>query len=96
MDPKPQVDESDEPSDARYSEAVVPEPAGLPLLGNIRSIDPEFPLGSMKALADEHGTYRCELFCTAEDRADLSHRRDISATFPWKNDHCRVNPGFSQ
>ncbi|KAL2688993.1 hypothetical protein Neosp_003043 [[Neocosmospora] mangrovei] len=33
----------------------IPTPAGLPLLGNIKSIDPEFPLGSMVALADQHG-----------------------------------------
>ncbi|KAF6828429.1 bifunctional p-450-like protein [Colletotrichum plurivorum] len=38
------------------SETVqIPEPAGLPLLGNINAIDPEFPLGSMTALADQYG-----------------------------------------
>ncbi|KAJ4132349.1 hypothetical protein NW754_015164 [Fusarium falciforme] len=33
----------------------IPTPAGLPLLGNIKSIDPEFPLGSMVSLAEQHG-----------------------------------------
>lgn len=38
------------------SETVpIPEPAGLPFLGNINAIDPEFPLGSMTALADQYG-----------------------------------------
>ncbi|KAL4974704.1 cytochrome P450 [Aspergillus desertorum] len=35
--------------------AEIPEPKGLPLLGNIGTIDQEFPLGSMVALAEEHG-----------------------------------------
>ncbi|KAL4939088.1 hypothetical protein BDV06DRAFT_231292 [Aspergillus oleicola] len=33
----------------------IPEPSGLPLLGNIGAIDQEFPLGSMVGLADELG-----------------------------------------
>lgn len=33
----------------------IPEPAGLPLLGNIGAIDPEFPLGDMVSMAEEHG-----------------------------------------
>ncbi|RYC93528.1 Bifunctional cytochrome P450/NADPH--P450 reductase [Fusarium oxysporum f. sp. narcissi] len=33
----------------------IPSPSGLPLLGNITSIDPEFPLGSMVSLAEQHG-----------------------------------------
>lgn len=33
----------------------IPEPKGLPFIGNITSIDPEFPLGSMKSLADQFG-----------------------------------------
>ncbi|KAF5013400.1 hypothetical protein FDECE_588 [Fusarium decemcellulare] len=33
----------------------IPTPSGLPLLGNITSIDPEFPLGSMVSLAEQHG-----------------------------------------
>lgn len=38
------------------SETVpIPEPYGLPLLGNINDIDPEFPLGSMTSLADQYG-----------------------------------------
>ncbi|KAL4873964.1 hypothetical protein BDV12DRAFT_205389 [Aspergillus spectabilis] len=35
--------------------AKIPEPSGLPFLGNIGTIDQEFPLGSMVGLADEHG-----------------------------------------
>ncbi|KAF9880149.1 hypothetical protein CkaCkLH20_02103 [Colletotrichum karsti] len=38
------------------SETVpIPEPWGLPLLGNINEINPEFPLGSMMSLADQYG-----------------------------------------
>ncbi|WYZ44923.1 hypothetical protein EsH8_VIII_000239 [Colletotrichum jinshuiense] len=38
------------------SETVpIPEPSGLPFLGNISQIDPEFPLGSMVSLADQYG-----------------------------------------
>ncbi|CEI42202.1 unnamed protein product [Fusarium venenatum] len=33
----------------------IPTPSGLPLLGNITSINPEFPLGSMVSLAEQHG-----------------------------------------
>ncbi|CAO2657945.1 Nn.00g072050.m01.CDS01 [Neocucurbitaria sp. VM-36] len=55
MNPNYQVHESDKSSDVEDAEVMVPEPQGLPLLGNIRSIDPEFPLGSMTSLADEHG-----------------------------------------
>ncbi|KAL2869660.1 bifunctional cytochrome P450/NADPH--P450 reductase [Aspergillus lucknowensis] len=33
----------------------IPEPSGLPFVGNIGTIDKEFPLGSMVALADELG-----------------------------------------
>ncbi|KAK1673514.1 cytochrome P450 [Colletotrichum godetiae] len=39
------------------SETVpIPEPSGLPFLGNINEIDPEFPLGSMISLADQYVT----------------------------------------
>jgi cytochrome P450 / NADPH-cytochrome P450 reductase len=33
----------------------IPEPPGLPLLGNIADIDSEFPLGSYMHLADIYG-----------------------------------------
>ncbi|KAF7551931.1 hypothetical protein G7Z17_g4675 [Cylindrodendrum hubeiense] len=33
----------------------IPEPKGLPFLGNIAALDSEFPLGSMKSLADQFG-----------------------------------------
>ncbi|KAM0326101.1 hypothetical protein ACHAQA_006694 [Verticillium albo-atrum] len=36
-------------------EVPIPEPAGLPILGNIRNIDKEFPLGSMVSLSDQFG-----------------------------------------
>ncbi|KAL2813045.1 cytochrome P450 [Aspergillus cavernicola] len=35
--------------------AEIPEPSGLPVLGNIGTIDQEFPLGSMVDLADKFG-----------------------------------------
>ncbi|KAF2016963.1 cytochrome P450 [Aaosphaeria arxii CBS 175.79] len=35
--------------------APIPEPSGLPILGNITALDAEFPLGSMKSLADQFG-----------------------------------------
>ncbi|KAG9252258.1 cytochrome P450 [Emericellopsis atlantica] len=40
----------------------IPEPRGLPLLGNLFDINEEFPLGSMVHLADQHGEiYRLSL-----------------------------------
>lgn len=33
----------------------IPQPPGLPLLGNINDINPEFPLGSMINMADKYG-----------------------------------------
>lgn len=33
----------------------IPQPPGLPLLGNINDINPEFPLGSMMNMADKYG-----------------------------------------
>ncbi|POS72529.1 bifunctional P-450/NADPH-P450 reductase [Diaporthe helianthi] len=33
----------------------IPQPPGLPLLGNINDINPEFPLGSMLNMADKYG-----------------------------------------
>jgi cytochrome P450/NADPH-cytochrome P450 reductase len=35
--------------------AEIPTPSGLPLLGNIKSINPDFPLGSMVSLAEQYG-----------------------------------------
>lgn len=35
--------------------ADIPVPPGLPFLGNIKALDPEFPLGSMLSLAEQHG-----------------------------------------
>ncbi|OHW95197.1 cytochrome p450 [Colletotrichum incanum] len=38
------------------SETVpIPEPPGLPFLGNVSDINPDFPLGSMVSLADQYG-----------------------------------------
>ncbi|KLU91733.1 hypothetical protein MAPG_10682 [Magnaporthiopsis poae ATCC 64411] len=40
----------------------IPEPSGLPFLGNIGILDREFPLGSMVSLADQYGEiYRLRL-----------------------------------
>ncbi|KAJ4405951.1 hypothetical protein N0V82_010211 [Gnomoniopsis sp. IMI 355080] len=40
----------------------IPAPPGLPLLGNIKDINPEFPLGSLKNMADTYGEiYRLNL-----------------------------------
>lgn len=39
----------------------IPQPPGLPLLGNINDINPEFPLGSMINMADKYGV--CSLMC---------------------------------
>jgi cytochrome P450/NADPH-cytochrome P450 reductase len=33
----------------------IPEPKGLPIIGNIGDIDQDFPLGSMVSLADQFG-----------------------------------------
>ncbi|GKT40981.1 bifunctional cytochrome P450/NADPH--P450 reductase [Colletotrichum spaethianum] len=33
----------------------IPEPPGLPFLGNVSEINPDFPLGSMLSLADQYG-----------------------------------------
>jgi cytochrome P450/NADPH-cytochrome P450 reductase len=33
----------------------IPRPYGLPLIGNVRNIDLEYPLGSLEALADKYG-----------------------------------------
>jgi cytochrome P450/NADPH-cytochrome P450 reductase len=33
----------------------IPEPRGLPFIGHIGSLDPDFPLGSMISLADQLG-----------------------------------------
>jgi cytochrome P450/NADPH-cytochrome P450 reductase len=33
----------------------IPEPPGLPLLGNITNINSEFPLGSMNEIAESLG-----------------------------------------
>ena len=52
---RPKGAKSDTPSESKDVDAVIPEPKGLPLLGNIFEIDSEFPLGSFKALADQYG-----------------------------------------
>lgn len=35
----------------------IPEPQGLPLLGNIGAIDNEFPLGSLLSMASKYGKF---------------------------------------
>jgi cytochrome P450/NADPH-cytochrome P450 reductase len=40
----------------------IPEPPGLPILGNVTSLNPEYPLGSMMELAEKYGEiYRLRL-----------------------------------
>lgn len=38
-----------------YSMAVIPEPKGIPILGNLLDIDQELPIGSFVSLADQYG-----------------------------------------
>ena len=38
----------------------IPEPAGLPLIGNLTSFDRSFPLGSFTRLADQFGEHSPE------------------------------------
>jgi hypothetical protein len=35
----------------------IPTPGSVPFLGSVGAIDPAFPLGSMKRLADQHGEH---------------------------------------
>lgn len=35
--------------------ALIPEPKGLPIIGNIGDLNQDFPLGSMVSLADQFG-----------------------------------------
>lgn len=42
-------------SDTPVTTVQIPEPAGLPLLGHVRTLDPELPLGSFLTLAKTHG-----------------------------------------
>ena len=46
---------ADDKSDIMAETAEIPVPPGLPFVGNIKSINPEFPLGSMVSLADQYG-----------------------------------------
>ncbi|KAH7349219.1 cytochrome P450 [Pyrenochaeta sp. MPI-SDFR-AT-0127] len=48
-------DEGRTPSHIEDAEIAIPEPKRYPYIGHIVSIDSEFPLGSMKALADQYG-----------------------------------------
>lgn len=43
-------------ADSMQEPVPIPEPAGLPLLGHVRALEPDFPLGSMLSLAQTHGT----------------------------------------
>ncbi|KAL8306505.1 hypothetical protein RB597_002994 [Gaeumannomyces tritici] len=55
---RPAAAEDDQPNMTTTNDdgtAPVPEPAGLPLLGNLGAIDSEFPLGSLMSMADKHG-----------------------------------------
>lgn len=35
----------------------IPSPPGLPFLGNVGDIDPNFPLGSMVNMAEKYGEF---------------------------------------
>lgn len=37
-------------------ELPIPQPSGLPIIGNVTNLDKEYPLGSMVQLADQFGT----------------------------------------
>jgi hypothetical protein len=44
----------DEQDIEKMAELVpIPEPPGLPILGNVTSLNPEYPLGSMMELAEK-------------------------------------------
>lgn len=43
----------------------IPEPQGLPLLGNIGAIDNEFPLGSLLSMASKYGKFSGVFFFSA-------------------------------
>jgi len=52
----------------------IPEPKGLPFLGNALDIDTEFPLGSMLNFADQFGTVFISLLewsCHAKPHSPL-------------------------
>lgn len=55
----------------------IPQPPGLPLLGNINDINPEFPLGSMINMADKYGVCSTQSYSTvlAETTTDTSDRK---------------------
>jgi cytochrome P450/NADPH-cytochrome P450 reductase len=38
-------------------EVPIPSPPGMPVLGNVGDINPEFPLGSLVNLADKYGAH---------------------------------------
>lgn len=38
----------------------IPMPPGVPIIGNVGDIDPAFPLGSLKNMADKYGELLCE------------------------------------
>jgi cytochrome P450 / NADPH-cytochrome P450 reductase len=40
---------------AESEEVPIPQPAGLPIIGNVGSLDKEYPLGSMVQLAEQFG-----------------------------------------
>lgn len=41
----------------------IPGPPGLPIVGNVGDIDPNFPLGSMNNMAETYGPSKKTAFC---------------------------------
>ncbi|KAK1624421.1 cytochrome P450 [Colletotrichum phormii] len=78
------------------SETVpIPEPSGLPFLGNINEIDPEFPLGSMISLADQYGEiYRLRF--PGRSVVLVSTRELVNETCDEKRFKKSVNQALSQ
>ncbi|KAK6211216.1 bifunctional p-450:nadph-p450 reductase [Colletotrichum tabaci] len=75
--------------------APVPEPPGLPFLGNITEIDQEFPLGSMIALADKYGEiYRLRF--PGRSIVMVSTRALVNETCDEKRFKKSVNQALSQ
>ncbi|OHF03048.1 cytochrome P450 [Colletotrichum orchidophilum] len=78
------------------SETVpIPEPSGLPFLGNINAFDPEFPLGSMISLADQYGEiYRLRF--PGRSVVLVSTRELVNETCDEKRFKKSVNQALSQ
>lgn len=63
----------------------IPSPSGLPLLGNITSIDPEFPLGSMVSLAEQHGEHHLAIEGPLQSTNNSSQGEIYRLKFPGRS-----------